>query len=439
MNPFNEKPINLSNSFKNWTQLYPKPYNKDQIDPYTKARIILMNGTEFEANWFSHNFARHTTNNDLRRELAFTRSIEKQQQIRISLLKPGNESILEHTISYEQLAVDLTAELAQREGDCYVKKALDFALLEDFDHLYRYSNLLEIEQGIKAEKLVGKYTEIMPARPTIAHHRFNVDNVKRPLFSKQLDKQSVLNTMIITAAEQQTMNYYMNVTNLVKSDLSRKLYMEIAQVEEEHVTQYESLLDSGATWLEMLLWHEYTECYLYWSCLLTETDPYVKSIWEEHFKMEIAHLHKASELLQKYENKNWQEVIPDGDFPEPISLHENIEYVRNVLNNTVQFTGNFEEYININKLPNDANFFKFQNIINPTTEIVPSHIVIDTHIKDYGHDYRYEVAPNPIEQLRNRRSDNTRVGIVPNEAKSTDILCNTLNLNNLSNNQIFKY
>jgi len=183
----------------------------------------------------------------------------------------------------------------------------------------------------------------------------------------------------------------------------------------------------------MLLWHEYTECYLYWSCFLTETDPYIKSIWEEHLKMEIAHLHKASELLEKYENKHWQDVIPDGDFPEPISLHENIEYVRHVLNSTVQFTGNFEDYININQLPKDANFFKYQNIINPTPEIVPSHIVIDTHIRGYGHDYRFEVAPNPIEQLRNRKCDNTSVGRVPNEAKSTDFFCNTLNFNHSPN------
>lgn len=429
MNPFKEKPLNLSSSFQNWKQLYPKQYNKYNIDPYTKARIILMNGTEFEANWFSHNFARHTTNNDIRRELAFTRSIEKQQQIKLSLLKPANESILEHTISYEQLAVDLTAELAKREGDCYVKKALDFALLEDFDHLYRYSNLLEIEQGIKAERLIGKYTEIMPGRPTIAHHRFNVDNVKRSIDSKSVDKQTVLNTMIITAAEQQTMNYYMNVTNLVNSDLARKLYMEIAQVEEEHVTQYESLMDAGATWLEMLLWHEYVECYLYWSCYLTETDSYVKNIWEENLQIEIAQLHKACEMLEKYENKNAQEVIPDGEFPKPISLHENIEYVRNVLNNTVQFTGDLEDYININELPKDANFFQYQNVINPCIEIVPSHIVIDTHIKKFGKDYRFEVAPNPIEQLRNRRLDNTKVGRVPNEASSSNFFCNTPNLN----------
>ena len=424
MNPFKEKPMVLLDSFQNWKQLYPKSYNKYDVDPYTKARIILMNGTEFEANWFSHNFARHTTNNDLRRELALTRSIEKQQQIKISLLKPENESILEHTIAYEQLAVDLTAELAKRETDCYVKTALDFALLEDFDHLYRYSNLLQLEQGIKAERLVGKYTEIMPGRPTIAHHRLNVDNVKCAGNSKKLDKQSVLNTLIITAAEQQTMNYYMNVTNLAKTELSRKLYMEIAQVEEEHVTQYESLMDSSATWLEMLLWHEYNECYLYWSCYMTETNPYVKSIWAEHLDMEIAHLHKANELLQKYEHKNWQEVIPDADFPTPISLHENIEYVRNILENTVQFTGNYEDYINVNQLPENANLFKYQNIINPSTEIVPSHNVINSHIRNFGRDYRFEVAPNPIEELRNRKSDNTSVGRVPNAAESSNFFCN---------------
>ena len=426
MNPFNQKPISLLSSFKNWKNLYPMSYNKFNVDPYTKARIILMNGTEFEANWFSHNFARHTTNNDLRRELALTRAIEKQQQIKISLLKPENESALEHTISYEQLAVDLTAELAKREQDCYIKKALDFALLEDFDHLYRYSNLIKMEQGIRAENLVGRYTEIMPARPTIAHHRLNVDNVKRPMNSKELDKQSVLNAMIITAAEQQTMNYYMNIANLAKTELSRKLYMEIAQVEEEHVTQYESLLDSGATWLEMLLWHEYTECYLYWSCYVTETNHYVKCIWEEHLQMEIAHLHKACELLQKYENKNWQEVIPDGEFPAPISLHSNIEYVRDVLARTVQFTGDYEDYTNVNRLSSDANFFEFQNIVNPTPEIVPSHIVINTQIKRSGVDYRYETQLNPIPELRNRRVDNTQVGRLANAAESTDFVCNKI-------------
>ena len=423
-NPFNEKPMPIEKALQNWQQLYPKPYNKRDVDPYTKTRIILMNGTEFEANWFSHQLARHTDDNDLRRDIALTREVEKQQQLKISLLKPCNESILEHTISYEQLAVDLTAELAKRELDCNVKTALDFALLEDFDHLYRYANLLEMEQGIYAEWLVGRYTEIMPGRPTISHHRHPYDNVKKGINSKTADVQTVLSTMIITAAEQQTMNYYMNVTNFASSDISRKLYQEIALVEEEHVTQYESLMDANATWLEMLLWHEYTECYLYWSCYMTETDARIKKFWEENLAFEIAHLHKAAQLLKKYEKKEWQQVIPCGDFPEPLSLHENINYVRKILKDTVQYTSVKEDYKKVKDLPKDADFFRFQEITNPTTDIVPSHCVIEGFICQRGADYRYQVAQSPVPELRNRRKDNTDVGRKPDGAESTDFTCN---------------
>lgn len=424
MNPFQEKPISIEKSLQNWQQLYPKPYNKREVDPYTKTRIILMNGTEYEANWFSHQFARHTDDNTLRRELALTREVEKQQQLKISLLKPMDESILEHTIGYEQLAVDLTAELAKRELDCHVKNALDFALLEDFDHLYRYANLLEMEQGVYAEWLVGRYTEIMPGRPTISHHRYPKDNVRKSINAKESDVQTVLNTMIITAAEQQTMNYYMNVTTFAGSDIGRRLYQEIALVEEEHVTHYESLMDPNATWLEMLLWHEYCECYLYWSCYRTETDARIKGFWEENLAFEIAHLHKAVELLKKYEHKDWQEVIPDGEFPAPICLHENIEYVRKILGDTVQYTSVKDAYKKIKDLPKDADFFRFQNIINPTTDIVPSHNVIEMYIRRHGADYRYQIAPSPVPELRNRRQDNTSVGRKADAADSTKFYCN---------------
>ncbi len=424
MNPFLEKPRSIEKTFQNFEQMYPRSYDKREVDPYTKTRIILMNGTEFEANWFSHQLARHVDNNDLRREIALTRTIEKQQQLKVSLLKPKNESILEHTISYEQLAVDLTAELAKRELDCNVKTALDFALLEDFDHLYRYANLLEMEQGIYAEWLVGRYTEIMPGRPTISEHRCPIDNVKRGINSKCSDVMTVLSTMIITAAEQQTMNYYMNVTNFACNDISRKLYQEIALVEEEHVTQYESLMDANSTWLENLLWHEYCECYLYWSCYMTETNQYIKNLWEENLQFEIVHLHKAVELLKKYEGKDWQEVIPNGEFPAPLSLHENIEYVRKILGDTVQYTSLKENYVKVKDLPKDADFFAFQDIIAPTVDIVPSHLVIDNFIRYYGSDYRYEVAKNPVPELRNRRMDNTNVGRKPDAASSTDFFCN---------------
>ena len=48
-NPFCEKPKKTDSIFMDWKELAPKPYDKNATDPYTKARIILMNGTEFEA------------------------------------------------------------------------------------------------------------------------------------------------------------------------------------------------------------------------------------------------------------------------------------------------------------------------------------------------------------------------------------------------------
>ena len=52
MNPFNEKSRSLEKNFLPMKKMYPKSYNKERTSPYTKTRVILMNGTEFESNWF---------------------------------------------------------------------------------------------------------------------------------------------------------------------------------------------------------------------------------------------------------------------------------------------------------------------------------------------------------------------------------------------------
>lgn len=408
MNPFDLKPLPVDEGIVDWQTLYPKPYQKATVDPYTKTRIILMNGTEFEAVWYSHQFHRHCADQDLRRELALLRRVEQQQQKRIACLKPPDETILEQTIGYEQLAVDLTAALALEERDPIVKQALNFALLEDFDHLYRYADLLEMEHGIQAQTLVGGYTEIMPGRPTISEHRYPFDDV-RGYLGANADITSKLHANIITAAEQQTMNFYMNVAPLYTSELGRRLYQEIAMIEEQHVTQYGSLLDPNATWLENLLMHQYTECYLYYSCYEDESCPKTKALWEQLFMQEVSHLHKAAQLLARFENKQWQQVIPSGTFPRLLSLHSNIPYVREVLR-TVNVTARQEAYCPVSALPEDDDFFSYQNTINHRTSSVPSHMVIDQYIAQKGIDYRYEVTPHPVSGLGDRLMDNTSVG-----------------------------
>ena len=72
-----------------------------------------MNGIEVESIIFSHQFARHTDNPEIKRALAISRRVEQQQQKAVNGLNPGDQTPLETTIGYEQVAVDLTAWLAR--------------------------------------------------------------------------------------------------------------------------------------------------------------------------------------------------------------------------------------------------------------------------------------------------------------------------------------
>lgn len=410
MNPLLQETKDINKYFLSYDKMYPHAYNKKKTGPYTKTRVILMNGTEYESVWFLHQFARHTNNDEIKKYLAVVRAQEQQQQKMIACLKPINESILETTIAYEQLAIDLTATLAQNEKDRANRQALDFALLEDFDHLYRFSNLMMLDvKGANPEMLVGKFTEIMPARPTIAHHRYPMDNVKKAMNAKKSDLYTKLVAGIITAAEQQTMNYYMNISQWYKNDLGRKLYAEIGLVEEEHVTQYESLKDPTCTWLEQWVLHEYTEAYLYYSAYMEETDKNIKAIWFHFYEMECAHLKIACSLFKKYENGKCESVFGNGDFPKLLTLGTNKQYVRDVLERTILLTGDRQSYIDVMKLKDNADFFMYQNEIIANEETVPSHVVICKAIQKLGQDYRYQDKLNPIKELQSRKKDNVKI------------------------------
>ncbi len=409
-NPFLEKPKKLEACVMSWKDLSPKPYDKNEVDPYTRVRCILMNGTEYEAVWSKHHFNRHCADNDVRRSVGMIRNMEQQQQKLIAALKPMDEDILETTIGYEQLAVDLTAILGARAKDKHVKDALDFALLEDFDHLYRYANLLETDFGEHAEKYVGDYTEIMPGRPTIAHHRHPYDNIKQAICNKTADPITKLDVSIITAAEQQTMNYYMNLGAFYKNKIGRELYTEIAMVEEEHVSQYGSLIDPTCSMCENMLMHEYIESYIYFSMLNDETDKNIKKIWERLFEQELTHLHEALKLLRKYEKKDWSDVIPNGTYPELISFHSMKDYVRGVLGKTVTLTGDREKYIDVKKLDDKANFFKYQDKVNTKPAEEAGHVVIENHTARFGEDYRVQDKEHPVKLLRDRKKDNFTLG-----------------------------
>lgn len=413
MNPFEQTPIKIEDAIMDWTTIYSTPYNKQTIDPYSKLRILLMNCIELESIAFKHQFHRHCNNNELRREITLLCCIEQQQQKQIHYLKPIEETYLETTIDYEFLSVELAAILAQSETNTYFNQLLDFTLIEDFDHLYRFANLLSLDSQIPTQSLVNSLIDISPGRPSIAQHRFPFDSIKTNIHFQTADIRTKLNAWLLTAVEQQILNFYSNIGNAYHNDLGRQLYLEIAMLEEQHVTQYESLLDANVSWLENLLLQEYLECYLYYSFSLHETDGNLKQIWDLHLQHEISHLHKAADLLQKYENKNWKIVIPSGKFLQPLQFYNTKDYIRSILAEQIKLTSNRETFTPIINLPPNHPFFFYQSRVNHDINTVASHNVIIQHQLKYNIDYRAETMPNPVAELSDRTTDNTQIARTP--------------------------
>ncbi len=321
MNPLQGNGIPIERQFVGWAEANVTPYDKEQAHPYTRVRGIFMNGIEVEAALSGHQFARHTDDLELKRQLALVRRVEQQQQKMINWMIPADENVVEVTIGYEQVAVDLTAWLARHEPDSYAKAALDFALLED-------------------EDMVG-----------------------------------------------------------------RGLYLEIAQVEEQHVTHYESLMDPKETWLERLVMHEYNECWLYWSLAQQEPEERVKGLWERHMAMEIEHLRIACDLPRRHEKREPEEMLP-SELPEPLVFESNVDYVRGILAAQVDYRAVETEFLSPAQASTDPRYPEHRQRYGDHQKKVnaggaPSEQVIEEHRRAKGGEYRQELAgPHPVEAYR---------------------------------------
>lgn len=53
-NPLQERGIPIDRQLRNWSELNVAPYNTYDVHPYTRTRVIFMNGIEVEAIINSH-------------------------------------------------------------------------------------------------------------------------------------------------------------------------------------------------------------------------------------------------------------------------------------------------------------------------------------------------------------------------------------------------
>jgi rubrerythrin len=325
-----------------WRELVQPPYSKLDDDAFTRVRVILMNGIESEALRFGHACAR--MNRDLQQALARVRRVEQHQQTLVNWLNPADQSPLETTIGFEQVAIEVTASVAESEPDPYLAQVYRFGLLEDFDHMYRYAALMDRVEGKDANTLVQSYSDILPGRPTSLEHRDPSDDLRNPYQRNQAALITKLHALTIMAGEHQTHDYYMNIGPTFADPLARQLYAEIASIEEQHVTQYESIIDANETWLEKWLLHEASEVYNYFSCVEYENNPRIKRIWERFLDYELGHLRFVADLFEQTERRDAAAVLSES-FPKPIRYDSHREFVRQVLRTEVHLSAVDSEFV----------------------------------------------------------------------------------------------
>lgn len=372
--PFELKGTPMEDQFMSWNDMVKPPYDKKSVDAYTRTRVILMNGIETNSVLSSHFMDRMIDNNEIKRILAGIRRADSQHQQLVEWLNPANQTILETTIGYEQVAVDLTANLARNEPDDYFRQVLDFALLEDFDHLFRYGCLLEVLHGIDPNDITQGRTEVKPGRPTEIEHRHPYDEMRMHFDKDTASAKSKMNYLTIVSGEQQTMLYYKTHGAMYEDDMARKLYAEIAEIEEQHVSQYEMVGDPNESLLEKMALIQLNEAYNYFSCAQTEVDERIRSIWEMLYEQEIEHFMIANGLLRQYESRDIVDILKTDTIEPLIVFEENKDYVNHVLETQVDLQPLNMRFVPQDQLPSNWPSFTYRSKVNaggaPSEQIV---------------------------------------------------------------------
>jgi hypothetical protein len=165
------------------------------------------------------------------------------------------------------------------------------------------------------------------------------------------------------AAEHQTHDYYMNIGPLFADPLARQLYAEIASIEEQHVTQYESVIDPNETWIEKWLLHEAMEVYTYWSCARQESNGRIKKTWERFLDYELGQLHFVMELMKDVERRDPAALLP-ASLPEPIPFESQRKFVRETLNREVDLRASGPQFIPSSQEAKDGPSARYRKQLN---------------------------------------------------------------------------
>src|SRR3954462_7395774 len=201
INLLKDKGTPLDQQRMSWKDMVGKPISKLDDDAFTRVRIILMNGQELDALRTKQVALR--MNRQARVQLAQLMRAEQHQATLINWLIGADHSPIETTIGYEQTAIEVTASVAQLEADAYLAQGYRYALLEDFDHLYRYTALLDRLEGKDANNITQGYTHSLPPRAPLFHPRAAEHDLLEP-YGPNAQLATKFHALTLTGGEYQT-------------------------------------------------------------------------------------------------------------------------------------------------------------------------------------------------------------------------------------------
>lgn len=326
LNLLEHRGVPLDKQLFTWRDMVQPPISPYDDDALSRCRILTLAAVEAATVRFSHVAA--CMDRSLQLPLAKVRRVDQHQRTLVNYLLPADLTPLEISLAHEQCGVETAAMITRHESDPALAQVFRFVLLEDMDHLYRFAALLQRLEGKDARRVLQHYTDAVPGRPTRVSHRAPEDELRSAYDTQRTTGLSKMNVRTLLACKDHTYQYYMTVGAMFADTMARQLYAEIASVEEQHLTQYTSLIDPRETMFEKWLLWEACEAYNYYCAMKQETNPRLRAIWERFLDYELGQLSFARQLFERLEGRDASEVLP-SELPDPAPYKGQREFIAN--------------------------------------------------------------------------------------------------------------
>lgn len=386
-----------------WRSIVLPVGDEKKESQYSVLRLLLIQVMEEYAVHCAHDCADQLPDPDQKRDLALIRRADQRQGVnwRLGIMRESTLHRQKKLNDYLLLLIMTGAFWAQQIAPGNLRSGLDFLLPEYQDMLYRQENLMHWHKN-GGGKVHNAAVEIMPGRPMIACNRHPYDDIVKPMKEKSLD--ALLPIVMMIALTASTKRKIIEDIDHTADAIEIALYQEMILILEQHQSFFHSLLPPLYA-LEKMLLVQYVECYLYHSFFDQEKISELAALYDEEMQHELAHMKKITSMIKR--EKGSMPFLPD--FPQPLVLQPQKGYMRDVLM-MIGTTFKRGRIVPVGEMKKGTDFYRYQKRMCADPEGKASHQIIQRNIERFGMDYRYEIAPHPIEMMRNREKDAVDIG-----------------------------